>query len=435
MVVDVKADTAMAIIEGGLEDSGIGSIEGGQGAFAPDGQAHGFGVAVDIGTTTIVTRLCDLAAGRALATVATMNPQAAWGADVISRISAAEDGALESMTGLVRRCVANSVEAAWEAADISVKSERRRVEKAVLTGNTVMEHIAAGLSPASIGQAPFEPLSLFGDTLALRDIGLSAWFAPAVAGYVGGDVACGLLYSGVLHADGPQLFIDLGTNGEIALAHDGRVLCCATAAGPVFEGASIRFGMPALPGAISHVAILPDGQVALRTIADAEPRGICGSGILSAVAAMLDAGVVDRTGLMHGDYADGAAFNLTPDGRLFVTQGDVRELQLAKAAIQAGVLTLLDQAGIKDGAVARLVIAGGFGAALDKRAAARVGLMPAELATRTVSVGNSAIEGAQAALLSSKARQELVRIARRCEYIELTTSAAFSQRFMDCICF
>jgi len=315
-----------------------------------------------------------------------------------------------------------------------------------------MEHIVTGLSPESIGVAPFTPLSLFGDTHVLEGLSAPAWLAPAVAGYVGGDISCGLLALRTREATEPQLFLDLGTNGELAFFDGQHIRCCATAAGPVFEGGGVHFGMSALPGAIDHASLAADGTFMLSTIADAPARGVCGTGLVSAVATLLDAGIIDSTGallessavtpsfskLLGHETIDGisqAVCYLTDDHRLFLTQGDIRGLQLAKAAVLAGIKTLLEEYDGDMADVRRVAIAGGFGAALDVSSAARIGLIPPALSGKAVALGNTAIEGISAALLSTHACADLVSLVECCDYLELSTSAVFNRHFMDCLCF
>ncbi len=418
-----------------------------QAAFDPDADAEGLGLAFDVGTTTIVCRLLDLRTGQLLADAGAANPQRAFGADVIARISAATDGHLDELAHAVRDGMASLADEVLAAAGRS----EREVGRVALCGNTVMEHLAAGINPESIGSAPFTPPTLFGDVrlwTGLERTGVlcdEALFAPCVAGYVGGDITCDLLATGMAACAEPALLVDLGTNGEMALGCAGGITTCATAAGPVFEGANIRFGMPAYAGAISCVR-LTDDQLEAQTIGGAPVRGICGTGLIDAVALLLDAGVLDESGLlMEADVVDGevpeairsrlgecegvAAFWITPEAA--VTQRDIRNIQLAKAAIRAGILTLVEDAGLQLDEVGRVHVAGGFGRFLDLHNAARIGLVPAELLGVAHVVGNVAIEGISAALMSSAAREELTAIAQACGYLELSNSAAFNEAYLD----
>ena len=407
------------------------------GSFPPDEGASGYGMAIDIGTTTVVAHLHDLATGERLATVGRANPQIAFGSDVISRISASIDGKLDLMTGIIQDAL-REMKAKLCA---TAKVPQDQVVRATVAGNTVMQHIAVGLPPDTIGYNPFIPLSLFGDEHDIEGLG-SCYFAQCIAGYVGGDITAGMLAC-ELDTGGTRLFLDLGTNGEMALAAGGRIKCCATAAGPVFEGANIHFGMPASPGAISGVA-WEDGQVAVKVVGDVAPIGICGTGIVDAVALMVRLGVVDDTGYLlgadeleeplashAGREGDRNVFYLVPDHSLYITQNDVRSLQLAKAAVCAGILTMVEAAGIQVSDIKKLEIAGGFGAYLNLESAAAIGLFPKELLPYASSVGNTSGEGATALLVSSAARKREAEIVEKCDYLELSTSSEFNEFYVE----
>ena len=409
----------------------------------------GLGVAVDIGTTTVVAHLYDLQTGTHLGTRSGMNCQRPFGADVISRIQYTIDqpDGLERLSAAIRGQIAGYVDHLCAAAGRPVEE----VTAVTVAANTVMEHIYAGLSPASIAAAPFTPLSLFGDERSGAEVGLhsgcTVYLAPAEAGYVGGDITAGILASGASKAQRPVLFLDIGTNGEMALgsAADGFV-CCATAAGPAFEGAVISQGMAACDGAIS--AVEWDGtSLNLTVLGGGEAVGICGSGLVDALAVMLDMGAVDETGrLLPPDEAPAAALPyLTEDedetvsfrltDTVAVTAADVRQLQLAKAAIAAGIRTLLDDAGLTEDDVDTLYLAGGFGNYIRRESAAAIGLLPASMVERIASVGNTAGQGAAAVLLSEQARKELDALPDRCRYLELSGHKKFNEFYIECMMF
>lgn len=405
--------------------------------FKPDEGATGYGMAIDIGTTTVVAHLHDLATGERLATVGRSNPQIAFGSDVISRISASIDGKLDLMTGIIQDAMREMKAKLCKTAGVAPD----QVVRCTIAGNTVMQHIAVGLSPDSIGFNPFIPLSLFGDEHHIEGLG-PCYFARCIAGYVGGDITAGMLAC-ELDTGGTRLFMDLGTNGEMALAANGRIKCCATAAGPVFEGANVHFGMPASPGAISQVAF-EDGAVVLKVVGDVAPIGVCGTGIIDAVALMVRLGIVDDTGYLLGADEldeplaalvgrenDRNVFYLTPDHALYITQDDVRSLQLAKAAVCGGILTMVDAAGIEIAEIGKLEIAGGFGAYLNLQSAADIGLFPKELLSCAKSVGNTSGEGATALLVSSVARAREIEIVEKCDYLELSTSSEFNEFYVE----
>ena len=409
----------------------------------------GLGVAVDIGTTTVVAHLYDLQTGEHLGTRSGMNCQRPFGADVISRIQYTIDhpDGLERLSAAIRGQISGYV------ADLCAAAGRpaEEVKAVTIAANTVMEHIYAGLSPATIAAAPFPPLSLFGDEYDGADVGLSegcvVYLAPAEAGYVGGDITAGILASGAAKAERPVLFLDIGTNGEMALgsAKDGFV-CCAAAAGPAFEGAVISQGMAACDGAIS--AVEWDGEtLSLTVLGGGEAVGICGSGLVDALAVLLDMGAVDETGrLLPPDEApDEALPHLAEDedervsfrltDTVAITEGDVRQLQLAKAAIAAGIQTLLDEAGLDEDDVDTLYLAGGFGNYIRKESAAAIGLLPPSMAERIQSVGNTAGQGAAAVLLSEQARRELDELPGHCRYLELSGHKKFNDFYIECMMF
>lgn len=407
----------------------------------------GLGLSYDIGTTTIVCRLVDLSSGNALADAGMANPQRAFGADVISRISAAMAGHLDELADAVNDAICSL---AFEVLADAGRSPEE-VARIALCGNTVMEHLAGGIDPAPIGTTPFTPPERFGRMWPLSAFGGGSWrvrdafFAPCVAGYVGGDITADIAAGALVGCDDPVLLVDLGTNGEMALGSKTGVITCATAAGPVFEGANIRFGMPAYPGAISRVR-LAGGQLEVATVADAPVKGICGTGLIDAVALLLDHGIVDESGLLleadevEGDVPEALkerlsacegmpAFWITP--HVAVTQRDVRNIQLAKAAIRAGILTLIEAAGLRARDISRMEVAGGFGCFLDVRNAARIGLLPSELIGVARASGNLAMEGISAALVSGAVREELIAIAQGCRYVELSNSAEFNEAYLD----
>ena len=405
--------------------------------FPLDSGVEGFGMAIDIGTTTVVAHLHDLATGERLATVGRPNPQIAFGSDVISRISASVDGKLDLMTSIIQDALCEMKAKLCKAAGVDPAD----VSAVAVAGNTVMQHIAVGLPPDTIGVNPFTPLSLFGDVHDIDGLG-SCYFTRCIAGYVGGDITAGMLACELDRA-GTHLFLDLGTNGEMALAHDGRIVCCATAAGPVFEGANILFGMPASPGAISKVAF-EDGELKTSVVGDVDPIGVCGTGVVDAVALMVRMGVVDDTGfLLDADEVDGPitrymgvendgnVFYLTEDRTVYITQNDVRSLQLAKAAVCAGILTMVDAADIEVSSIETLDIAGGFGAYLNLESAAAIGLFPAKLLPCAKSVGNTSGEGATALVLSNTAREREAHIVDLCDYLELSLSSEFNDYYIQ----
>ncbi len=431
---------------------------------APGAQAPSLGAAVDLGTTTVVVHLHDLATGRRLGSAGEANAQAPFGADVVRRIAACEGEGLARLAGAVRTQLSRMTARLLAGAGAAPGALRA----VCVAGNTIMLHILAGLSPASIGRAPFAPLTLFGDERPGAGLGVGAWqgarvlLCPCVAGYLGGDITAGLLACGLgvppaeglaqgpktgSSASGWRLFLDIGTNGEMALVGPQGILCCATAAGPAFEGAGIALGMAGAAGAISGVCWGPAGPV--PTVLGGGPaRGICGSGLVEAAAMLRAVGALDASGrLLCAGEAEAAgqeeladwlgaeqgqpAAYLTPDRHVYLTQGDIRQLQMAKAAVAAGIAALLHMAGLEAGEVEAVYLAGGFGNCLSPRAARAIGLLPPALAAPVCAAGNTAGEGAALALLRRDARQQLGALAGCCRYIELATDPFFMQAYLD----
>lgn len=427
--------------------------------FALDAAEPGqLGVAVDLGTTTVAACLHDLSTGRVLARAGRANPQASFGADVISRIHACSQGELAQLQAAAAACLSDL---AGELCG-TAHADASRISRWAVAGNTVMQHILCGLSPESIGAYPFEPLSLFGEDAPIPSLSDRAYLCPCVSGYVGGDITAGIVACGLdelvggragasddraASAAAPRgrnvLFADLGTNGEMALVADGELLCCATATGPAFEGANISQGMQAKAGAIDSCRF-EGGAFAVTAIDGAPPAGICGSGLIDALAACLEAGIVDETGrLLPPDElpADRAhlvglrdgkpAALLVPDGSVALEQRDIRALQLAKAAVAAGIATLLGRAGISVDDVDEFVIGGAFGTHMRAESAVAIGLIPQGLLPRVRMVGNCAGAGACAALLSGQARGRMAFAAENARYIELSLDGDFSEAYID----
>lgn len=437
------------VVEDGMEvvlespKSMVVSVEGAFDGWVRDASdlEEGLGIAVDIGTTTVAMRLLDLQTGTVLATTGRANPQITYGADVVSRISACVEGKLDAQRALISNALADMVRAVLKEA----KATPDQVKRFLIAGNTTMESLAAGVDPVPIGTAPYEALSLFGGPEALDDPYFDQLpapiMAPCLAGYVGGDITCGMMAIDLMDKEKPLLLLDLGTNGEMALGCKTGAVSCATAAGPVFEGANIRCGMPAYPGAISKVAIDGEG-LSFSTIGDAEPVGICGTGLIDTVACLVRLGVVDDTGRFADEDElpeslaacideddDGVFFRI--HGNVVVSQRDVRNLQLAKSAVISGILVMMDDLGISYDDIDELLIAGGFGEYLNLANAAAIGLFPSELLDVARSVGNSSLEGATQAVLSAAAHEALDRVAKDCRYIELSTTPSFNEYYVE----
>lgn len=416
-------------------------------ALSPDPGLTGYGVACDIGTTTVVCHLVELPTGRGLATVGEGNAQRPYGGDVIARIKASMEGKRPALTAAIVDQLSRMIQELCASAGIPVED----VGRMAVAANTTMCHLLTGLPPDGMGTAPFTPASLFGECYEAQALNLPfdgvVYICPAVSGYVGGDITADLLAAGLDQTDVPALLIDVGTNGEMALGCGDRFVCCSTAAGPAFEGAQIRYGMTAAPGAISEVQ-WADSKVACTVIGGGEAVGVCGSGLIDAVAVMLDLGAIDETGRMLDAEEDDIPENLVsylflldgaPAFRLAdgvaVTQQDVRKLQLGKGSIAAGIQVLLDSYGADFGQVGALLLAGGFGSYIRPESAARIGLIPAELLNVTRAIGNAAAQGAQEALVSAQARERLAKLQENMEYRELSGLPQFNDAYLDAMMF
>ncbi|MGC8873498.1 MAG: ASKHA domain-containing protein [Chloroflexia bacterium] len=404
------------------------------------------GLAVDLGTTKIAAYLVELEGGRTLGLAGAPNPQIAYGEDVISRIAYANRE--EEGRALLQR---RAVEALNELIDTLCREAGtfpEQIVEAVVVGNTAMHHLFAGLPVRQLGTAPYVPAVSDPIEIPARDLGLRlspgsyVYLPPNIAGYVGADHVAMLLATG-LHEDGrTRLALDIGTNTEISLAVGNRLLCCSCASGPAFEGAHIRDGMRAAPGAIERVQLVGD-EVRLQTVGHAAPVGICGSGILDAVAELRRAGVLNERGGFQVDRPrvrrrDGQTeFVLVPAERagtgreIVVTRADVNEIQLAKAAIRAGIEVLLAEAGVRAEELEEVIVAGAFGTYLDLRSALTIGMFPPLPVSRFRQVGNAAGAGARRLLLSLAQRRLAQQIARRVAYIELTTHPRFTPEFVQ----
>ena len=421
------------------ERNGLAVLRDGTAEIEADG--HGLGLAVDIGTTTVAAVLYDLASGKPLGSAGQRNVQRVWGADVISRITACGEGKLPVLRDGIRNQILEMAESLCRDAGLSPGDIRRTAA----AGNTVMEHLLTGLDPAGIGVAPFTPASLFGDHRTGL-IGTSdTYVCPCVSGYVGGDITAGLLASGGDEAAGLRLYVDIGTNGEMALGDRDGYLTCATAAGPAFEGAEIACGMDGSVGAVDRVRA-ENGDISVHVIGGGMAAGLCGSGLVDAVAALLELGVIDETGRMGTaeelpeplsrrvfTLEDGArAFRLSGD--VYLSARDVRQVQLAKAAIRAGAETLLARRGVAAADITELVIAGGFGSFMDKNSALRIGLLPAVPPDRIRHAGNAALSGA-ALGLTEHGEKRIASLAGKCDYLELSSARDFMDRYVECMLF
>jgi len=409
-----------------------------------------YGLAFDLGTTTVAGYLLDLATGRELARSARQNGQQPWGADVLSRASHAMDGpdGLRALQVAALGTLNQLVDDCCDGVD------RSRVAYVTLVGNPIMHHLALGISPGSIAVSPYVSATRDGLNLRASDLGLALPHAllycpPLIGAYVGSDTLAVMLATGMDESPELTLAVDIGTNGEMALGTRDRLLACSAPAGPAFEGGEIRHGMRGARGAIDRVRIREEVQV--WTIGDAPPRGICGSGLIDALAEMVRAGIVDPRGRLlprpelEGRIPPAVLDRVAGKGHTWelvlsrepyvaVTQQDVRQLQLAKGTILCGVQILLDELGASPGDIRRVRLAGAFGNFIDRRSALGIGLLPAEIPPERIQgVGNAAGQGARMVLLSTAVRRRAEALARRVEYFELSKHPRFEEIFVDAL--
>ena len=414
-----------------LQSQGTIQISSGNATKAGAGQPfyQNWGVAVDIGTTTLAAQLYHDGAFQGDAVAA--NPQGAHGADVMTRIGASLAGQGETLQELVVRAIESMVVQLTARNGIQPDD----IDAMVLTGNTTMLYLLTGRNPETLSHAPFAADCLFGMQLDAHEMGFSfsarCYLPRCIAAFVGADITTAMLASGMLHQTETALLVDIGTNGEMALWHNNRLVCCATAAGPAFEGAEISCGCHGISGAVDHIWV-ENGALSAHTIGEASPVGICGSGIIDAVAALLKTEAVDETGRLEEPDAE---HNGEPAARIaetvYLTQKDIRNVQLAKSAICAGIRTLLHEAGLKAGDVKAFYIAGGFGSFIDLNSAAEIGLFPAELIGVARVIGNAAETGA-AMMLQDRALSETIDTALdQAKAIDLSANSYFVNQYVE----
>jgi uncharacterized 2Fe-2S/4Fe-4S cluster protein (DUF4445 family) len=408
-----------------------------------DTSGRRYAIAYDLGTTTVVATLLDLETGQPAAVRSMLNKQQPFGADVISRISATmmDTEALGRLQVSAHETLMELTTEVCEEADV----EPREVYEIVVTGNVTMIQLALGIDPEPLSMAPFTIASRRLPEATATDFGVTvherapAVLFPALGAYVGPDIVAGVLATGLTLDKRTRLFIDVGTNSEIVLGSSERALACAAPAGPAFEAAQIRCGMRAAEGAIEGVRIV-DGEVQLTVIGDVEPLGLCGSGLVDAVAELVGAGILDHSGRFVlgsserlGKIGEENVFHLAPD--VFLSQRDVRELQFAKASIATGWAILCNDLGIEPGEISQVLLGGSFGSYLTAASAVRIGLVPRLPLPRIVAAGNVAGEGAKIVALSVTERAAANAVLDEIAYVELSGRADFNDLFIDQLAF
>jgi len=404
------------------------------------------GLAVDLGTTKVAGYLVDLETGQSLAAKGVMNPQIAHGEDVITRIDLARRNGEDA--GLMRKMAVEAINKLIADLVSQVDGSPEDISETVVVGNTAMHHLFLGLAVDQLARAPYVPGVGHAVELKARETGLSAspggyvYLPPNIAGFVGSDHVAMIQGTGVFKAEGTALALDIGTNTEICLVHKGKMTCVSCASGPAFEGAHITCGMRAADGAIEHMR-LTEKSLQYFTIGNQKPVGICGSGILDAIAQLYLAGIVDKGGRMLSDHP-----NVRSSGRvrefvlveaeacgresdITLTQKDVREVQLAKAAIRTGIQVLLEKTRLSEHDIDQVIVAGAFGSYLDMESAVVIGMFPRLPLDRFHQVGNAAGTGAKMSLTSRTKRVEAQGIAHQIQYIELAGAPNFKEIFLE----
>jgi uncharacterized 2Fe-2S/4Fe-4S cluster protein (DUF4445 family) len=414
----------------------------------PPSEEPVFGFAVDLGTTTVDLSLHNLETGRLVARKALLNRQTAFGADVISRTHSFQEKREE-----VRAAALETIEECARLLEAEAGVKPDQVVRTTVVGNPIMIHILHGLNPQQLAVAPYIPLV---SGLVRRRPEEFHWSfqgcgwvetLPLISAFVGADTVGMILALDLEHEEQTTLSIDIGTNGEMVLSKAGELLSTSTAAGPAFEGAQIACGMRALEGAVTGLRLAPDGELELAVVGGGRPKGICGSGLISGIAELLEAGLLDSSGrllppeevarpelaarLFREDKM--LAFRLSD--RVYISQRDIRELQLAKGAIRTGIDLMLDTAGVSPESLARIRLAGNFGSGLDIRKTIRLGLIPGVPVEKVDVVGNAALRGAALALVSREYRDRAVRVHRHCKFLELAARPDFQTRFTSSMFF
>ena len=407
-------------------------------AKSGDTEVLNYGIAIDIGTTTVVCHLIDSDDLNIIDTVAAVNRQRRYGADVASRIlhEMSDPNGKEHLNSAI---IGQLNEMTAELLD---RNNVEKLSQVVAVGNTIMTHILLGYSVSGLGQAPYTPVSLERSSVSCESLGINLdCDITAIEGmdsYVGADISVGVAYCGLMGTDEYSILLDLGTNGEIALGNKDTLFCCATAAGPAFEAVNIHNGMSGLPGAVSEFSY-EDGEYKYKTIGKKKPLGICGSGVLDITATLVQNGVVDLTGRLLADK-EGVGYNENVheyfkvakgrDDEIIFTAKDVREIQLAKAAIAAGIKTLIETAGIAYEDISKVYIAGGFGNYMNIESALAIGLIPKELRGKTEAAGNTAARGAIYCHKQKFANKVAAYVAKS-KHVDLSTSMIFQNHYIE----
>lgn len=423
-------------------------------AFEKDFQRDGYGIAVDIGTTTVAMALVDLTSGEELAQASAVNAQKQYGLDVLTRITYEyehpEDGIQE-----LQRAIVSSLNEMTENMCQTAGIEKEKIVEIVVAANCTMTHMLLGIDARSIGKSPYKPVFTEAKSVRAKEIGIIAgentmlYCLPHVSSYIGADIVAGAYVCDLQSRKNNVLFVDIGTNGEIVLSKAGKLFCCSCAAGPALEGMNISSGMRAGEGAVEKISISENG-IQLTVIGDTVPEGLCGSGILAAVRELLRIKVIKKTGvfikkdtLLENDFrypylrmnGKKREFLLHDAPEIFVTQNDIRQVQLAKGAILSGFQALLKKAGLTIEELDEVLIAGQFGAHLPADSLIGIGILPEEVKEKLTYVGNSSKTGAYMALLSKSVRCAMDQLSSNMEYMELAETENYERIFAESMLF
>ena len=390
---------------------------------------EGYLLAVDIGTTTVACYLLDGVTGQELANTSMLNPQAPFGADVVSRIQAARKGKMQSLTDCIRECLTDLTREVCREANILPE----QIVVVVVVGNPAMQQLLMGMPTDNLAAVPFDPVLTESKTAPAKDYvhvleNAVLLVVPDISGYVGADTMGCVLATRQYEAEQLTLMVDIGTNGEMVLGNKDRLIACSTAAGPALEGANIHFGMRGAPGAIDHVW-LEDEVIQCSVIGGGKAKGICGSGLIDAVAVLLDAGIIDLRGrILTPEEVDGQkVVYLTPE--IYLTQEDIREVQLAKGAIAAGIELMAQQIGISLDEIQKVLLAGAFGTFMDAESACKIGLLPRALSGKITAIGNAAGSGAKLMACNKEEFARTQELMERIEFLELASLPKFQRTF------
>lgn len=407
-----------------------------------------YGMVVDIGTTTLVTALFNLDSGQELAVSSALNPQSHHAQDVLSRIKYASDqDGLQVMHDELIAALNQMIGHMTDHAAV----HNEHIYEIIFSGNTCMLHLAVKANPFSLGKFPYTPVITGGAYYPAGQIGLhvapfaQVYLPPVISAYVGADITSGILAAQLKEREGLTLFVDIGTNGEMVLAHDGDLIATSTAAGPAFEGMNITCGMRAAPGAIEKFRITGKGTAEIKTIGDQAPLGICGSGLIDIVGELVKHGIVTSNGKLSIGNSDSPVGKkvIVKDGKpvfqisndVYLSQKDIRQVQLAKGAIRAGIEALLAQCGVQPGDVSRVLIAGSFGYHLNTASLIHIGLLPPAFAEKVDFLGNTSKTGGQALLLNYMKRAVIEKVVPDVNALELATTENFDKLFIRCLTF